>query len=149
MYSDWLATSIRICTEFKWNYFIDVKRNIFHFEPLYITVFISYHPSFVSLLSCTNPSSILVIKQRSRTYTRCFKKEVYNCIRNVTVWRVLRKRLLKCVQIIRCSTPWKMDSLYALKCKHFRNTRRTVTVEYHCKALFETPCVISGRCIEL
>jgi hypothetical protein len=35
-----------------------------------------------------------------------------------------------------------MDSLYAFKCKCFRNTRHTVTLEYHCKSLFQTPSTV-------
>jgi hypothetical protein len=28
-----------------------------------------------------------------------------------------------------CSTPWNMDSLYAFKCKRFRDTRKSATFE--------------------
>jgi hypothetical protein len=41
------------------------------------------------------------------------------------------------------SISWTMDSLYAFKCKHFRNTLHTVTFGYHCKALFETSSICS------
>jgi hypothetical protein len=54
-------------------------------------------------------------------------KELYNGIPNVTVRRVLQKRLnLK-------------DSLYAFKYKHFRNIRHTATFGLQFEALFETP----------
>jgi hypothetical protein len=59
-----------------------------------------------------------------------FSKKLYDVIQNVTVWRVLRKRLRL-----------TMDSLYAFKFKRFRNTRHTVTFLNHCKALFETSCI--------
>jgi hypothetical protein len=40
-----------------------------------------------------------------------------------------------------------MDSLHAFKCKRFRNTTLQY-LEYHCKALFETPCIANGSHIE-
>jgi hypothetical protein len=43
---------------------------------------------------------------------------------------------------------WKMCSLYAFKCKRFRNSCHTVTFGIHCKALFEAPCIISGSRID-
>jgi hypothetical protein len=52
---------------------------------------------------------------------RAFKKELYNVIPNITLWRVLRKHLhskaykLSIVQVV--------DSLYAYQCKRSRNTR--------------------------
>jgi hypothetical protein len=49
---------------------------------------------------------------RSCTKYRVFQKELYNGIPNVNTWRVLRKSLHLTV-----------DSLYAFKCKRFRNTR--------------------------
>jgi hypothetical protein len=49
---------------------------------------------------------------------KVFQKELYNGIPNVSVWRVLRKRLyLKEYKL------YMIDTLYALKCKRFRNTR--------------------------
>jgi hypothetical protein len=42
---------------------------------------------------------------------KVFQKELYNVIPNVTVWRVLRKRLHLKAYIV---------------CTHFRNTRQTV-----------------------
>jgi hypothetical protein len=49
---------------------------------------------------------------------RVFQKELYSRILNVTVWRVLRKRLfLKSYKL----------SIVAFKCKNFRNTRHPVT----------------------
>jgi hypothetical protein len=64
------------------------------------------------------------------------KKKLYSCIPNVTLWRVLRRRLrLKVYKL-------PMDSLYAFKCKGFRNTLHAVTFGNHRKAPFETPCII-------
>jgi hypothetical protein len=48
------------------------------------------------------------------------KKELYNGIPNVTLWRVLRKRFtFKGVQAIHRSTPLMTDSLHAFMCKCF------------------------------
>jgi hypothetical protein len=60
-----------------------------------------------------------------------FQKERYNGIRNVTVWRVLRKRLhLK---------------VYKLSIVQHQGVDLPI---YHCKALFETLCITSGSDIE-
>jgi hypothetical protein len=42
---------------------------------------------------------------------------------------------------------WTMNSLYAFKCKYFRNTTQW-HLEYDSKALFEAPCITSGSRIE-
>jgi hypothetical protein len=59
-----------------------------------------------------------------------FQSELYNGITNVIVWQLLRERL-----------NLNYHSLNAFQCKSFRNTRHTVHLVYHCKALFETPCI--------
>jgi hypothetical protein len=46
------------------------------------------------------------------------------CYENIYAWRRWR-----------CLT---MDSLYAFKCKRFRNTRYTVTLEYNFKVFLNT-----------
>jgi hypothetical protein len=57
---------------------------------------------------------------------RMFQKELYSGIQNVTVWRVLRKRL------------------------HLKACNLSIVhhLGYHCKALFETPCITSESHIE-
>jgi hypothetical protein len=52
------------------------------------------------------------------TKYRVFRKQPHNGIANVTVWRVLRKRLH-----LNAYKPRTMDNLYAFKCKRFRNIR--------------------------
>jgi hypothetical protein len=40
-------------------------------------------------------------------------------------------------------TPWAIDNLYTFQCKTFHNARHIATLDYHCKALFETPCILN------
>jgi hypothetical protein len=56
-----------------------------------------------------------------------FEKRPFNAIPNVTVWRVLRERL-------------------HLKAYELFNVEHTEH-EYHCKAVFETPCIIAAHII--
>jgi hypothetical protein len=75
-----------------------------------------------------------------------FQKELYNGIPNVTEWRVLLKRLhlnsyklsiLQGVQRWIVCTPLSVNVLVTLATQQH--------LEYHCKALFETPVYLSIR----
>jgi hypothetical protein len=66
---------------------------------------------------------------------RVFQKELYNGIPNVTF-------TFKGEQTIHHLTLWTMDSFYAFKCKRFTNA--TVSLKYHCKAVFKTPYTTIG-----
>jgi hypothetical protein len=70
-----------------------------------------------------------------------FKKKRYNGIRNLTVWRVLRKRLhlKKCKLAIVC-TPLSVNVFVTLATQQH--------LQYHCKTFFETPCIIIESHIE-
>jgi hypothetical protein len=72
-----------------------------------------------------------------------FQKELYNSIPNATVWWVLWRRL----HLNAYKLQLKIKSA-AFKHKRFHNTRHTVTLEYHCKDLLDTPRITSGSHIE-
>jgi hypothetical protein len=90
--------------------FTGMKLNIPQTQKMYSTT--------KCIIPCLKGCLLFTIIQKSATY-RVFQKEIYNGISTVTVWRVLWKRLhLKA---------YKIFSVYAFKCKRFRNTRHTVT----------------------
>jgi hypothetical protein len=75
---------------------------------------------------------------------RVFRKELYNGIPNVTVWRVLRKRLHSKkykLCIVRGVQRWLVCT--PLSVNVFLTLATQQRLEYHCKALFETPCITS------
>jgi hypothetical protein len=74
-------------------------------------------------------SNMLALPEKSLSMGiyRMFLKELYSGNVNVTVWRVLRKLLYLKVYKLRIDQGIDGDgSLYALKCKRFRNTRHRV-----------------------
>jgi hypothetical protein len=76
----------------------------------------------------------LVMQGVSKIALQCYSK----CY---CVARITKTFILKAVQTIRRSAShWRMDNLYVFKCKRFRNTTQWY-LEYHCKVLFETPCI--------
>jgi hypothetical protein len=62
-------------------------------------------------------------------YVQGVSKELYSGIPNVpTSWVLLKRLHLKAYKIsIAQVDEWTLDSLYAFKCKRFRNTRHTAT----------------------
>jgi hypothetical protein len=63
-----------------------------------------------------------------------FKKELYNGIPNVTVWRVLRKRLrLKVYKRLMIFMPLSVNIFVTLATQQH--------LEYHCTALFKHPAL--------
>jgi hypothetical protein len=80
---------------------------------------------------------------------RVFQKELYNGIANVTVWRVLRKRLhLKAykLSIMQDVVQWVVCT--PLSINVFVKIATQQHLEYDCKTLFETPCIPNGSHIE-
>jgi hypothetical protein len=65
---------------------------------------------------------------------RVFHKELYNGIPNVTVWRLLRKRLYL--------------KTYKLSIVQHLTISTRQHLEYHCTALLETRCITSGSYTE-
>jgi hypothetical protein len=66
------------------------------------------------------------------------QKELYNAIPNVTVWRVLRKRLY--LKAYKLSIVQSVNVFVTLATRSH--------LEYYCKSIFETPCITSGSHIE-
>jgi hypothetical protein len=85
-----------------------------------------------------NKYSVLNECNRMLKYNIWYSK--YYCVARVTKTFTLSR-----LQTIH---PFTMASLYAFEYKSFRNTRHTVTFEYHCKALFDTPCITNWSHIE-
>jgi hypothetical protein len=83
--------------------------------------------SFACTLSTTTSILCWINATCFSLTTRCFKKELYNFIPNVTVGRVLRKRL----------------HLKAYKLSIVQHLERQQHLEYRCKVLFETPFITS------
>jgi hypothetical protein len=66
--------------------------------------------------------------------TGCFKKELCCGIPNVTVWRVLRKRLHFNAYKLSICTPFNVNFFVTVATQQY--------LEYHCKAVFETPRIL-------
>jgi hypothetical protein len=73
-----------------------------------------------------------------------FQKEIYNGSPNVIVWRVLRKRLyLKAckLSIVQHFERWIVFTSSSVNV--FVTLTKQQHLIYHCKVLFETPCITS------
>jgi hypothetical protein len=75
-----------------------------------------------------------------------FKKELYNGIPNVTLWRVLRELLyLKAykLSIVQHLEVWIV--CISLNINVHVTLATEQHLEYHCKAFFKTLCITNGR----
>jgi hypothetical protein len=85
----------------------------------------------------------------SCSYTGCLKKNIYNSIANVTVWRVLRKRFhLKVykLSIVHGVERWIVCTPLSVNVFETLSTKKHL--EYHCKALLVTSYVTNETHIE-
>jgi hypothetical protein len=75
---------------------------------------------------------------------RPFQEELRNCIRSVTGWRLLRKRLrLKAFKLstVQSVERWIVSVSMPLHANVFVTLATQYHLEYRCKSLFETPCI--------
>jgi hypothetical protein len=80
------------------------------------------------------------------TFNTVLQKELYNGIPNVTLWRMLRKRLL--LKAYKLFIVQGVERWIVCTVKVFVTLATQQHLEYHYKALFETPSITDESHIE-